>query len=102
MGGDDQMPTGELFTPEQGKGVEVAQATAQAPVKPKSGGGTLVRSRYPARIILPAPSGVRYEWGKAGDAVAVSDEDLAYVLSQNKPGNSGCCGGGGRIVFETI
>jgi hypothetical protein len=45
---------------------------------------------------------VRYEWGKAGDAVAVSDEDLAYVLSQNKPGNSGCCGGGGRIVFETI
>jgi len=97
---DDPKPEGVLFPTAQGEGVVEARATAQATVKPASG-VTLIRSRYPGRIIFTAPSGRRYDWGQAGDAVAVSDEDVAFILARNKPGPTGCCGGGGRIVFET-
>jgi len=98
---DDPKPEGGLFPTAQGEGVVEARATAQATVKPATGGVTLIRSRYPGRIIFTAPSGKRYEWGQAGDAIAVSDEDVAFILARNKPGPSGCCGGGERIVFET-
>jgi len=99
------------------KGVSDALATDEAEVKPEvkdeswpfarppalpARPSTIrVVSQWPAIVILDAPSGDQYTWRGAGSIVEVKTDDLAFVLSNNRTGSRGCCGGeGDRIKFR--
>jgi hypothetical protein len=63
-----------------------------------------VRSLWPARLIIRegVPSGEVYEWPNAGALVSVNSEDVGFLMSKNKTGEEGCCGGGPRNYFEIV
>jgi hypothetical protein len=76
--------------------VEASVAEDAAPV-----GATAVRSLFPSALKLAAPSGLVYEWPKAGSQVNVAADDLAFVMGKNRSTGRACCGGsGGRHYFE--
>ena len=66
-------------------------------------GGDLVpiRSLWPSRIVVTAPSGTRYEWERGGSQVNVEAADVEFVMSKNRNAGRACCGSSGeRIYFE--
>jgi hypothetical protein len=92
---------------------EIAEADEEIAIKkplekvPASSGRVLVRSLWPARLVVKAevtPSGESYTWPRAGAEVSVSESDVSFLLSKNKPGleGSGCCGGDGRRTYFEI
>lgn len=71
---------------------------------PPIGGGITIRSLWPGRLKVTAPSGNVYEWfnaGSAGARVNVAMEDVLFVMGKNRTTGRACCGGSGeRIYFE--
>lgn len=74
-------------------------ASVDAP--PPIGGGITIRSLWPARLKVTAPSGNVYEWGDAGSQVNVAMDDVEFVMGKNRNAGRACCGDSGdRIYFE--
>lgn len=74
---------------------------ASVDVPPPIGGGMTIRSLWPARIKVTAPSGNVYEWFNAGAQVNVAMEDVQSVMEKNRTTGRACCGDSGeRIYFE--
>jgi len=70
-------------------------------VSPSGKGSISVRSLFPSRMKLEAPSGRVYEWGASGAEVNVDAEDVGFVFSKNHNDRRACCGGAGeRQYFE--
>lgn len=70
-------------------------------VAPPIGGAMPIRSLWPGRLKVTAPSGTVYEWDVAGTQVNVAMEDVGFVMEKNRNAGRACCGGSGeRIYFE--
>jgi len=67
-----------------------------------AGSGTVVvRSLWPSRLRVTAPSGLSYEWSGGGDQVNVLATDIEFVMGKNRNEGRACCGSSGeRIYFE--
>lgn len=80
---------------------EVAEPTVEAPSLAVSQGRVNARSLWPARLIVRGtPSGEEYDFPNAGALVSVNSVDVEFLMSKNKAGEQGCCGGGPRNYFE--
>jgi len=64
-------------------------------------GVVIIRSLWPSRIKLTAPSGLTYEWSGGGAQVNVLVTDIEFVMGKNRNAGRACCGSSGeRIYFE--
>ena len=60
-----------------------------------------IRSLWPARTRVKAPSGSIYEWLRSGLQVNVRREDVEFVMGLNRNVGRACCGSSGeRLYFE--
>ena len=61
----------------------------------------LVRSLIAARVIMVAPSGKTYIFGRGGAEVKVDEQDVNFFLQKRKSGL--CCGGQqDKALFELV
>jgi hypothetical protein len=68
---------------------------------PPIGGATAIRSLWPGRLKVTAPSGTVYQWDDSGSQVNVAMEDVGFVMGKNRNAGRACCGGSGeRTYFE--
>lgn len=82
---------------------EVAEPTVEALSFAVSQTRVNVRSLWPARLIVRGtPSGEEYDFPNAGALVSVNSVDVGFLMSKNKTGEQGCCGGGPRNYFELL
>lgn len=59
--------------------------------------GIVIRSLYPAKMKITAPSGKVYIFEDAGSEVKVAEEDVAFLLEKRQP--SGCCSGNSPMSY---
>lgn len=75
----------------------VEASTADLPL----GEEIAIRSLWPARTRVKAPSGSNYEWLRSGLQVNVRREDVEFVMGLNRNVGRACCGSSGeRLYFE--
>ena len=96
-------PSNEEADPAEGEIAEPSSAVDAAVVgfADSQFGNVAIRSLWPARIRVTAPSGLEYIWPSAGSLVVVLAADIDFVLGKNRNVGRACCGGSSeRIYFE--
>ena len=81
--------------------VGIADLASTDEALPAGSGIVVVRSLWPSRLRITAPSGLSYEWSGGGDQVNVLATDIEFVMGKNRNEGRACCGSSGeRIYFE--
>ena len=80
---------------------EIADIASADEADPAGSGVIAIRSLWPSRLSVTAPSGLTYEWSWGGDQVNVLATDVEFVMEKNRTTGRACCGSAGeRIYFE--
>lgn len=80
---------------------EIADIASADEAELAGSGVIAIRSLWPSRLSVTAPSGLTYEWSWGGDQVNVLATDVEFVMGKNRTTGRACCGSAGeRIYFE--